>query len=1096
MKLFPLFLLLINVFSGYCQGINGFVIDRRGGFSKAGSTFSLVRFNKNWWGLESNERSFDIQERTSLHSPEKIFYQAFWATGKETVFQVQENVTPLDSNGIRYAMQLKTESDEPDNGICFRTFYPVAEFAERTFRFGEKKFLPSELFLNGKRAESFWGKDVELPLTGGVLQIKSLHPFSVRLQDNRVYKKDQFELRIVFRRSRDRKSADLDLNIRWHPFSHKPLSLQPVANMGFADSIENDGKGGWTDQGPENDLRAMKQTKLEAEGIPFAILNPGENNGKSCLVLRGKARPSFPAEAEIVLRDSCRARYLYLLHAVAWESEGASVGNVTVETDGEFVEKEIVSQEIVCGRNVANFWNPRWLPEATVAWQAQNGSAKVGLYISAIPLTGNVIRKVRFSSKGNCVWMIVGATFSDCPPVRKKEKQITIQADNNHIPVSRKVRTIKKGSILDFSFLLDAPAGKYGFARPVNGRFEFEKRPGKAVRFYGINYGWPPGKDREMTKRSLEEYAASGYNLLRLHHFDRSLVDSKTKNSLNRNPLIQDRLDFLLAEAARLGIYITLDLFTMRIPFPDEIRGYKNPPQGSEYKALIFVSDPVMENFEEYARGFMNHVNPYTGLAWKEDPAIIGVSLINEDTIYAVTRNLSPRAKALYDQAFERWCENRKIKPSLKERPRLWRQFLFELYEKRWKRLRKLCQEIGIRQAVTDQNFWNTYPVVLHRNQYDYADSHFYAWHPIAAKKNGSPFRPPLRTISRSVISRGGGGLFPLTPARLLNKPFWVSEWDFCGGNQFNVEGSFLMGAYSSAQDYTALMRFCGGEGFGVLSHKRRIGIFFNGSDPMLSLGERAGALLFLRGDVSVSRKVYPVLINREMASSENANYPRRTELLALLGRSGTIICDSNIPQLPRGTVAAVDLRSQTSQSELPIFEKNDYVKKLNLERNEFMNDTGELHFDSLNNCFRAITPRSESFVLPAGKRLAGNFMEVENRKTYGAYFIAAMDQDPLNSSERFLLLHLTHCRNSGQTFRNKEMEVIESWGELPVLALRGTGKISLHRDLSGFSIYPLNFNGERLEPIPFTVKNGRTEFTVDTEFKGYAVGAYEIIRQ
>ena len=48
---------------------------------------------------------------------------------------------------------------------------------------------------------------------------------------------------------------------------------------------------------------------------------------------------------------------------------------------------------------------------------------------------------------------------------------------------------IVTGSALDFSHMgfLDAPAGKYGWLRNVGGHFEFERRPGKRVRLYGVN---------------------------------------------------------------------------------------------------------------------------------------------------------------------------------------------------------------------------------------------------------------------------------------------------------------------------------------------------------------------------------------------------------------------------------------------------------------------------------------------------------------------------------------------------------------------------------------------------------------------------------
>ena len=114
--------------------------------------------------------------------------------------------------------------------------------------------------------------------------------------------------------------------------------------------------------------------------------------------------------------------------------------------------------------------------------------------------------------------------------------------------------------------LLDAPAGKYGFVKAKGDHFEFEKRPGEKVRFFGINYQNVPGTDRDDIRRSLDEYAATGYNLIRIHHFDKHMVDKETKNSLNMKADIFDRLDFFLAEAAKRGIYLTLDLFTSRFP--------------------------------------------------------------------------------------------------------------------------------------------------------------------------------------------------------------------------------------------------------------------------------------------------------------------------------------------------------------------------------------------------------------------------------------------------------------------------------------------------------------------------------------------------
>ena len=51
-----------------------------------------------------------------------------------------------------------------------------------------------------------------------------------------------------------------------------------------------------------------------------------------------------------------------------------------------------------------------------------------------------------------------------------------------------------------------------------------------------------------------------------------------------------------------------------------ELGGIETP---GEYKALFYIDDTVYANWEKWARNFFGHVNPYTGLAMKDDPALV-----------------------------------------------------------------------------------------------------------------------------------------------------------------------------------------------------------------------------------------------------------------------------------------------------------------------------------------------------------------------------------------------------------------------------------------------------------------------------------------
>ena len=64
------------------------------------------------------------------------------------------------------------------------------------------------------------------------------------------------------------------------------IDLRPYANRSFVDNVAGDMTGGWSDQGPDNDMRNFDlYGDVEILGIPFSIIPQGENNGKSVLAI-------------------------------------------------------------------------------------------------------------------------------------------------------------------------------------------------------------------------------------------------------------------------------------------------------------------------------------------------------------------------------------------------------------------------------------------------------------------------------------------------------------------------------------------------------------------------------------------------------------------------------------------------------------------------------------------------------------------------------------------------------------------------------------------------------------------------------------------
>ncbi len=107
----------------------------------------------------------------------------------------------------------------------------------------------------------------------------------------------------------------------YKPDDFAPIDIAAVCNRGFRDDTAGDGKGGWTYQGPNNDLRGMRSGRQSYHQIVFEIVDPAKNNGNACLVLNSPDNaPSCPkSTAEIPV--GMKAKALFLLHTAAWYGE-------------------------------------------------------------------------------------------------------------------------------------------------------------------------------------------------------------------------------------------------------------------------------------------------------------------------------------------------------------------------------------------------------------------------------------------------------------------------------------------------------------------------------------------------------------------------------------------------------------------------------------------------------------------------------------------------------------------------------------------------------------------------------------------------------
>ncbi|MCX8035857.1 MAG: carbohydrate binding domain-containing protein [Candidatus Sumerlaeia bacterium] len=187
------------------------------------------------------------------------------------------------------------------------------------------------------------------------------------------------------------------------------------------------------------------------------------------------------------------------------------------------------------------------------------------------------------------------------------------------------------GAFADARFSLDPPAGKHGPIVVRDGHLAFANA-GRA-RFWGTNLTMeacvPP---KDVAPRLADRIAKYGFNLVRFHGLDRSLFPPKAKDTRRFDPDALDRLDYLIAELEKRGIYINLNLHVFRKFLPGD--GVAEADWLGYAKYCVIFDERMIELQKEYARNLLGHRNPYTGKTYAEDPAVIIIELTNENSLF------------------------------------------------------------------------------------------------------------------------------------------------------------------------------------------------------------------------------------------------------------------------------------------------------------------------------------------------------------------------------------------------------------------------------------------------------------------------------
>ncbi|TWT83029.1 hypothetical protein CA13_44920 [Planctomycetes bacterium CA13] len=722
----------------------------------------------------------------------------------------------------------------------------------------------------------------------------------------------------------------------------------------------------------------------------------------------------------------------------------------------------------------------------------------------------------------------------------EEDGPITVVPGKDWLPLDVTL-DVEPGSAIDFSTVIPRhmPAGKYGrVIANSEGKFAFADQPNEPVRFYGVNLCFSAHYlSHELADKLAERLWRLGYNAIRIHHYERELIQRSSRDGLSFDLEKLDQLDYLFAALKKRGMYVTTDLFVSRPVSKSTIYPSENGinEQGNvgmdEYKMAVHVNDRAFENFKAFSRTLLDHVNPYTQLRYADDPTLSWLSLVNEDNPGNFIGKLEGVQKSDWQTAWNHWLSDRygdrkSLVAALGDLPEdhspakgnvplqnvyadtsasvIFNVFLAEIEQDFFNRTKQfLRKELGCQALLTDMNSW-TNPMQMQavRDSFDYVDDHFYVDHPKFLERSWSL---PSSCPNTSPIAEGASGGRRCAFTRLYGKPFTITEFNYSSPGRFRGVGGILTGTLGALQDWDGLWRFAYAHNRENVAKPGPLNYFDVSADPLNQAAERASLCLFLRGDIEPAHHAVAITATREQLLDSPTSSRDKTpswDGLAWLARVGWKVTgqtNSNSEQvvLP---IEGGKIDPFGSDAGNRIFQGMkqigwlDVSNSTELDKNRFQSDNGQVTIDAPEDMLTLDTPRTAGGFAPAGKQINTKAATIAIQDTGATVWISSLDTKPIRQSKRLLITHLTDLQNTDARYADKGRKILLDWGHLPHLVQTGRAMVSLRiDDPSHAKVYGLAASGKRISEIKTTIEAGQLVVPLSVSDNGKARMLYEV---
>jgi len=628
---------------------------------------------------------------------------------------------------------------------------------------------------------------------------------------------------------------------------------------------------------------------------------------------------------------------------------------------------------------------------------------------------------------------------------------------------------------IDISFIFrgEKPAGKHGFMKVDGCHFVFED--GTPARFWGVNFnGGACFPEFDYSKKVARRLAKTGINLVRFHQLDAEWntpnIFSFSKgerigSTLELHPESMERLDYLIKCLKDEGIYVYLDMNTYRNFKSGD--GVENPFELLDAaEPYCYFNRRLIELQKKFMHDIWNHVNPYTGLAYKDDPAIVMSEIINERDFWGRGHLKIEPYVSEFRNLFKRWCqENQKdvdadaidlnddtIPELVEYKIQLQVDFYREMYD--------YMRTLGVKIPICGTN-WQIHGALVKSNQMvnDFMDSHtyYYDW------SWGERYK---RFWNKAITQEPVFGMEEGTAMRALDRPLFVSEWDMPWPNEYRAESSILYAAVGALQGWdgwaihtyaygTRLMymdilgKEVSSDSIGGVPYRE--GIFTTWNDPAKYGLFYHAALITRRGDVKEASTSYAV---------------RYTDLLK---GSRKIPALRGVAEYAKAGVCFDDVESGQAQVER-IFEMDETI--VDLSKGEITSETGELYRSWEKNYGTIDTQRTKvayGFLSKNGE-VCLDGMSVKAETDFAVIALSSLTDAGIETSDNMLLTTVGRAQNTDARFEGNQMY---DFGKAPIQVEVIQAEVSIRTERKDLICWAVNAEGFFVGKVPSRFEDG-----------------------